>query len=143
MQRSLLNIQVYIQFCQLRHSLKLAKCLHLVRQTQMYVQIQWGFFVNEYILYIARDSLTKVHVLAAFVKEWLSFACDTSVKNFGNFWLPLSYFLEPHLPNVNHCITVNLDLRFTGSLSFSLVRWLNFPEVFNLLINMSNKELEE
>ena len=44
-----------------------------------------GFFVNGYILYIARDSSNEVHVLAVFVKEWLSFACDTSMGNVGNF----------------------------------------------------------
>lgn len=44
-----------------------------------------GFFVNGYILYSARDSSNEVHVLAVFVKEWLSFACDTSMENVGNF----------------------------------------------------------
>ena len=80
-----------------------------------------GFFANGYILYIARDFSTEVHVLATFVKEWLSFASDTSMKNVGNIWLPLSQLLEPHLPNVNHCIIVNFDPRFTGSLVTRLV----------------------
>ena len=86
-----------------------------------------GIFVNGYILYIARDSSTELHVLAVFVKEWLSFACDTSMKNVGKFWLPLSQLLKPHLPNVNHCIIVNFDLRFTGSLLTRLVpeTWLS------------------
>ena len=53
------------------------------------------FLLMEYILYIARDSLTEVHVLAAFIKEWLSFACDVIpqwkiLTTFGcpsaNFW---------------------------------------------------------
>ena len=61
-----------------------------------------GFFVNGYILYIARDCSSEVHVLAVFVKKWLFFACDTSIENVGNFWLPLSQLLEPHLPSVNH-----------------------------------------
>ena len=45
-----------------------------------------GFFVNDYILNIAGDSSNEVRVLAVFVKEWLSFACDTSAENVGNFW---------------------------------------------------------
>ena len=61
-----------------------------------------GFFVNDYMLYIARDSSNEVHVLAVFGKEWLSFACNTSMENVGNFWLPLRHLLESHLPNVNH-----------------------------------------
>ena len=44
-----------------------------------------GFFVNGYILYSARDSSNEVHALAVFVKEWLSFACGTSMENVGNF----------------------------------------------------------
>ena len=81
-----------------------------------------GFFVNDYILYITRDSSTEVHVLAVFVKEWLSFACDTSMKNVGNFWLPFSRLLESHLPNINHSIIVSFYPRFTGSLVTRLVR---------------------
>ena len=73
----------------------------------------WGFFVNGYIHYISRDSLTEVHVLAVVVKKGLSFAYDTSMKNFGNFW--------PHLTNVNHCIIMNFDQRVTESLVTRLV----------------------
>ena len=86
-----------------------------------------GFFVNGYILYIAGDSSNEVPVLTVFVKEWHSFACDTSMENVGNFWLPISQLLETNLPNVNHCITVNFDPRFTGSLVTRLVpkTWLS------------------
>ena len=86
-----------------------------------------GFFVNGYILYIAGDSSNEVPVLTVFVKEWHSFACDTSMENVGNFWLPISQLLETNLPNVNHCIMVNFDLRFTGSLVTRLVpkTWLS------------------
>ena len=80
-----------------------------------------GFFVNDYIHYISRDSLTEVYVLAVFVKKGLSFANDTSMKNFGNFWPPLSQLLEPHLTNVNHCIFINFDQRVTESLVTRLV----------------------
>ena len=86
-----------------------------------------GFFVNGYILYIAGDSSNEVPVLTVFVKEWHSFACDTSMENVGNFWLPISQLLETNLPNVNHCIMVNFDPRFTGSLVTRLVpkTWLS------------------
>ena len=86
-----------------------------------------GFFVNGYILYIAGDSSNEVPVLTVFVKEWHSFACDTSMENVGNFWLPISQLLETNLPNVNHCIMVNFDPRFAGSLVTRLVpkTWLS------------------
>ena len=81
----------------------------------------WEVFVNGYVHYITRDSLTQVHILAVFVKKGLSFASDTSRKNFGNFWPPLSQLLEPYLNNVNHCIIINFDQRVTGSLVTRLV----------------------
>ena len=37
------------------------------------------------ISFTVLETSNEVHVLAVFVKEWLSFACDTSMENVGNF----------------------------------------------------------
>ena len=61
-----------------------------------------NFTVRVYLLLIQKDSFTRMHGLAVYVKEGLPFAQDISLENSGDSYL---YFRLALLHSVSYCFS--------------------------------------